>query len=301
MFNKRAANTAVVFGLVLVVVLVVIIYFAASGNLGNLLGRSNSTSTTPTTFSTTAALDTSPILVGHSSNIIFTYFNPFDQFLTANVTLEVFNPTYITATDPSKLVSMPADMSTAASGEFNVTCVGSSSSTSTFALSFQNFWQNATTSVETYPYDSTPLQVLPLSVSAGFLSVVANPITIETQLSSVNEQTPLNVAISPFIYNGEPFIGSTKGLISELVLSISNSTGGIASANVSYNLNTYSFSKGSTLTLTLKNVNLALLSGGGFSIEVAATNVGKPTQNLVNVDAYYNYEYSFDGPEITCQ
>ncbi len=301
MFNKRAASSAVVLGLVLVVVLVVIIYFAASGNLGSLLGHTSNSTTTPTAFTTTAALQTSPILAGHSSNIIFTYFNPFGQSLTPNVTLDVGNPSYVKVTNPSILVSMPAIMSAPASGEFNVTCLaGNQVSDSTFTVSLQNFWQNATTSVETYPYGSTPLQVLPLNVSAGFLSVIANPITIETQVSSGNAQAPLSLTLSPSVYNGQPFVSTSKGMITKLILTISNTSGGIASAFVTYNLQKLSFTGSSTLTLTINDVNLALLTGG-LPIEVTATNIAKPTQNEVGISTYYNYGYSFSGPTITCQ
>ncbi len=301
MFNKKAAGTGVVLALVLVVVLVVIIYLAASGSLKNILGSSNSTST-PTAFSTTAVLRTSPILAGHSSNIIFTYFNPFGQALNPNVTLRMGNPSFVQVENSSKPVSMPADMSASASGEFNVTCVGSNEeSTSTFSLSFQDFWQNATTSIETYPYGSTPLQILPLNVSSGFLSIIANPITIETQLTSSNAQESLGLTLGPVVYSGEPFVGASTGLITKLVLTVNNATGGIAAASVTYNTKTYDFSNGSTLVLTLTDVNLALLETGGLPIEVTASNaVSKPTQNLVGVDAYYNYEYSFSGPTIDC-
>jgi hypothetical protein len=298
MSNKLAANSGLIMALVLVVVIIAVIYLEMNGTF-NLGGGGNNG--TPTAYTTTVAIESSSVLSGHSTNLIFTYFNPFPQAITPNVSVSVGNPTYVSVASPAwQTVSMPASMQTPVSVDFNITCKSSNElSTSQFSVSLNGFWQNASTSVETYPYGTSPLQTLPLQVAGGFMSIVANPITIETGGSLPTTQA-LTLQVAPVIYNGEPFVGTTSGEISEVIISISNSTGGIASAFVTYKGVQENFGGSSMLTLTIPDYNPSL-EPSGLSIEVSPTNKASPTQNVVAIDTLYNYAYSLSGPSINCQ
>ncbi len=298
--SKKAANSGAVIGIVLLLVIIAIVYLSVSGslNLGGLY--SNQSPSQTSTYTTTVSPSSLSLLNGRSGSMLLTYFNPFTQALNPNVTLSVGSPTFVSVNTPSIKLSMPAAMSVPAATAFNVTCTGSGQvSTSEFSVSLDNFTQNATTSVETYPYGSNPLQVIGPSVSPGFLSITANPITIETSASSP-ASSPINIQFSPAVYSGNVFSGSSTGIITSLTVSISNTSGGVASAFVQYGSNTLNLAGHSTLSITIPDVNLALISAG-LSLKITATNSATPTQNLISIITRYNYQYSFVGPTISCE
>ncbi|MEM0144082.1 MAG: hypothetical protein QXL94_09125 [Candidatus Parvarchaeum sp.] len=309
MNNHGASGAAIAGVLIIVIILIVVIYGFNSGafNLGK------STAKTPSTFSISATVNTSSLYSGKSSPLYVTLFNPFNQSLNAN--LNVFTAPPVSISPSSKTITVPANMQTPSTVLFNASCTSSTGSVIPyFALEVQNFWQNLTTSVVTYPY-GTKSGLIPQSIyfntNEGFMTLAAPATVVETQIPSGSLSTTITFDASPN-YNsgnyksGEPYTSvpnnNPNGYISTINLYISNSTGGIASALVYYNGQNYPFSvSGKTLSLTLHNVNLALItSGSGLPLEITVTNDNASSQNIVSIDTNYNYYIAFNSNQISC-
>jgi hypothetical protein len=101
-------------------------------------------------------------------------------------------------------------------------------------------------------------------------------------------------------------VGSPDDYISQVTISILNSSsaGGIASAFVYYNGNSYPLVQTSpgVLGVTLSNVYMQLVKSG-LPLEVTALNLGRTSQSVVKVAVKYNYFFSLTGTPsvITCQ
>lgn len=308
MDNKGASGVAIAGILIVVIILIVIFYGVNSGALN--LGKSGSK--TPGTFSISAAVNSSQIYSGKSSPIYITLFNPFNQSLNAN--LQVFTTPPVSISPASKSIFMPADMKTTSKVLLNTSCTSSSGQVIPyFSLLIPDFWQNLSTSVITYPY-GTKASLIPQSVyvnlNAGFMTLSANPVTIETQNPSGSLSTVLNFTVAPGYNSGNYKSGSPytsisnnnpNDYINSIILYISNSTGGIASAFVYYDGQNYPFSvSGNALSLTLHDVNLALIEGSALPVEITVTNDNASSQNIVNIYTNYNYYISFTGGQISC-
>jgi len=311
MNNHGASGAAIAGILTVVIILIVVIYGFNSGALN--LGKSSS-SKLPGTFSISAASNLSQLYSGKSSPLYVTIFNPFNQSLNANLMVLTAPPVSISPS--SKTITVPANMQTQSTILFNASCTSSSGSvTPYFALEVSNFWQNLTTSVVTYPY-GTKSTLIPQSVSLntnqGFMTLSASPTVVETQIPGGSLSTNIIFDASPNYNSGNYNSGSpytsisnnqnTNGDIGTIMFTISNSTGGIASAFVYYNGQNYPFSvSGKTLSLTLHNVNLALItSGPGLPLEITVTNDNASSQNIVNIDTNYNYYIAFNSNQISC-
>lgn len=307
MYNKGASGAAIVGVLIIVIILIVVIYGINSGKLN--FGKTKSS--TPNSFYISASLNATSIYSGHSAPLYLTFFNPFNQPVNLQLQAEVGSPNYVAISPSSKTISMPASMSTPTSVLFNVSCLGSSSSVSStylFSSKVTDFWQNFTTSVITYPYgiaSSLIPQTIYNNTNQGFMSVTANPISIETQIPSGSLSQNMNLAISPTYDSGEPYTeissGTPNKVLSNIIITIKNSSG-IASASAYYNGQTYPFSvSGKTLKLSLSNVNLALIKPY-LTFDIRATNLNSTSQNIVNIDINYNYYFSFPGSpaQISC-
>ncbi len=309
-FGKRGANNVALIGVVLVVIVLIAVYALSSGKF-NLGGPGGSTSTG---FSASSNISSSTILTGHSALLFLSFLNPYNQSIDARVNLSVGAPSFITVSNPSRHVLMQANMSKPSSIDFNVTCIGSAQQ-STYLLSVEmpDFWQNLTTSVVTYPY-GTSSSLIPQQIydnnNYGFITMSADPVTIETQVPA-SLQEPINIVFSPTTYdNGEPYskmiVGSPDDYISQVTISILNSSsaGGIASAFVYYNGNSYPLVQTSpgVLGVTLSNVYMQLVKSG-LPLEVTALNLGRTSQSVVKVAVKYNYFFSLTGTPsvITCQ
>lgn len=310
MNNHGASGAAIAGVLIIVIILIVVIYGFNSGVLN--LGKSSS-SKLPSTFSISAASNISQLYSGKSSPLYVTVFNPFNQSLNANLFVLTAPPVSISPS--SKTITVPTNMKTQSAILFNASCTSSTGSVIPyFALEVHNFWQNLTTSVITYPYGTKP-SLVPKLVSfnpnQGFMTLSASPVSVETQIPGGALSTTITFDASSD-YNsgnyksGNPYTSisnnNPNGYISTINLTISNSTGGIASALVYYNGQNYPFSiSGKTLSLILHNINLALItSGSGLPLEITVTNDNSSSQNVINIDTNYNYYIAFNSNQISC-
>ncbi|MGC8533647.1 MAG: hypothetical protein ACP5MV_03425 [Candidatus Parvarchaeum sp.] len=308
--NRLGASGAAIAGvLVIVIILIIALYSFNSGALK--LGKPSTS--TPSTFSISAYSNVSQLYSGKSSPLYVTLFNPFNQSLTA--TLQVLTAPPVSIVPASRSVSVPANMKTPSTILFNSSCTSSSGSVIPyFAFEVQNFWQNLTTSVITYPY-GTKSGLIPQSIysnsNSGFITLSALPASVETQIPSGSLSTTITLDVSPDYNSGNYKSGAPYTAISNnnpndyiktISLYIDNSTGGIASAFVYYNGQNYPFSvSGKTLSLTLHNVNLQLISAGsGLPIEITVTNDNASSQNTIAIDTNYNYYVAFTGNQISC-
>ncbi|MCL4396770.1 hypothetical protein M1494_00255 [Candidatus Parvarchaeota archaeon] len=310
MNNHGASGAAIAGILIVVVILIVVLYGFNSGALN--LGKSPS-SKLPSTFSISAAANSSQLYSGKSSPLYVTLFNPFNQSLNANLVVLTAPP--VSVSPSSKSITVPANMQTQSTILFNASCTSSTGSVIPyFALEVQNFWQNLTTSVVTYPY-GTKSSLIPQSISSntnqGFMTLSAPTTVVETQIPGGSLAATITFDASPNYNSGNYKSGSPytsisnnnpNGYISTINLYISNSTGGIASALVYYNGQNYPFSvSGKTLSLTLHDVNLALItSGSGLPLEITVTNDNASSQNIVTIDTNYNYYIAFNSNQISC-
>ncbi len=308
--NRLGASGVAIAGvLIVVIILIVVLYSFNSGALK--LGKSSTS--TPSTFSISAYSNVSQLYSGKSSPLYVTLFNPFNQSLTAS--LQVLTAPPVSISPGSKSISIPASMKTPSTILFNTSCTSSSGSVIPyFALEVQNFWQNLTTSVITYPY-GTKSGLIPQSIysnsNSGFMTLSALPASVETQIPSGSLSTTITLDVSPNYDSGNYKSGAPYTAISNnnpndyiktISLYIDNTTGGIASAFVYYNGQNYPFSvSGKTLSLTLHNVNLQLISAGsGLPIEITVTNDNASSQNTIAIDTNYNYYVAFTGNQISC-
>jgi hypothetical protein len=230
--------------------------------------------------------------------------------------VSVGSPNYVSLSPISKVLDMPANMSNVSKVQYTISCLSSSSgvsSTYLFSSQVKNFWQNFTTSVITYPYD-TKQKLIPQTIynnaNQGFMSVSALPIEIETQIPSGPLSQTLNLVMASSFgkksgYTYGPYTnisaGSPNDYINSVTLKITNSSG-IASASVYYDGQTFPFSVSkNNMTLTLNDVNLALIPSG-LPIEITATNDNNTSQNIINININYGYYFSFTGSpaDISC-
>lgn len=307
MQNKKGAGSGLVIGLVLLIVLVAIVYLALNGDLSSLLSGSGQSTSNPSSFSTTASIQSSAVYAGHSTNILFQYYNPFNQPLTPTVTLNIGSPSFVSAVPTSKSVPMLADMPSPATVAFNVTCSANSAnevSTSTFDVNVPSVTQNLTTSVVTYPLGSSPLQEIYTNTNQGFFTLSAPPVAIETGTSASSTQPITLTFTDPYesgsAYSGT-FSGSPNDNINSVTITVDNAAGGISSASVDYNgVQTPLTASGTTLTVTLTDVDLTLIPSG-LVLDLTAAGLSTPTQNIISVSTAYNFYYSFNGPTVSCQ
>ena len=310
--NKYGASGAAIAVLLVIVLIgIVALYGYNKGDFN--LGKPAPAVTLPNAFSISAASNVSQLYSGKSTPIYVTLFNPFNQSLDTNLMVLTAPP--VSVSPSSKAITVPANMRTPSSILFNASCTSSLGSvTPYFAFEVQNFWQNLTTSVVTYPY-GTKSSLIPQSISfnpnQGFMTLSAPPTVVETQIPGGSLSTAITLDAYPN-YNsgnyksGNPYTSisnnNPNGYISTIELRISNSTGGIASALVYYNGQNYPFSvSGKTLSLTMHNVNLALItSGSGLPLEITVTNDNASSQNIVTVNMNYNYYIAFNSNQISC-
>ncbi len=308
MSNKRGAGAGVALALVIIIILIAVIYLASSGQLNSLLPQNHGSS--PNAFSTTASIS-GPVLYGHSGSIGLTYFNPFPEQITSTVDLTAGSSSYLSVGTSTATVQMPASMPSPASAGFNVTCEqANQQSSTTFAVYVENYTQNVTTDVVTYPYgiNSATIQTLlpQQNPVPGFLTITATPLEIETGLSSGPAQSSMSISFAPAYYNGNVYTGSQtsspNGQISSLTITIKDASGGVSSASVFYGSqgSLPLVRSGNDLTLTINNVNQAAVSGG-LPLEITAANQSVSTQNLIMISATYNYQYYLSGPIVSCQ
>ncbi len=309
MSSKGASSSAIIGIFIVVIILIVIFYSVNSGALN--LGKPSTA--VPTSFSVSASSNASQLYSGQSTPLYVTLFNPFNYSFNAN--LYVFTTSPVSISPSSKAISAPADMKAVSDILFNASCTASSGSVIPyFAFEPQNIWQNITTSVVTYPYD-TKTGLIPQTVYSnpndGFMVLSANPETVETQIPSGSLSTTINFTPTASYNSGVYKLGSPytslsnnnpNGYITKIDFYISNSTGGIASAFVYYDGQDYPFSvSGKTLSLTLDNVDLELItSGSDLPIEITTTNGNVSSQNVINIDTNYNYYIAFNSNQISC-
>lgn len=305
---KQGASVAVVAGILVVVVILIVILYNVNGgalNLGRTTGSGSSS------FSIAAVLNSTSIYQGHSAPLYLTFFNPFNEPVNMNLQLSVGSPNYVAVSPSSKSLIMPASMSSSSVVLFNVSCLTSSSgvlSTYLFSSEVSNFWQNLTTSVIIYPYGINP-SLIPQTIynnsNQGFMSVSANPMTIETQIPSGALSSTLNLLLTPVYSKGAPYTQVSSSTPNDYVKSIEiiiTNSSGIAAASAYYNGQIIPFSvSGSQMTLSLFNTNLLLL-GSGLPLKITATNGNSASQNLVKIYINYNYYFQFSGSpsDISC-
>ncbi len=309
-FGSRGANNTTIFGVIAILVIIVVVYTMNSGAL-NLFGPSGLSANT---FSVSSNLSSSSILQGYSGQLFFSFLNPYNESIDARINLTTVDSSFINIPDPSRAVLMPSAMKSSSSIVFNVSCIGSGQSSYALSAEIPNFWQNLTTSVVTYPYRTSSSQV-PKEVynnpNAGFLKVSAQPLLIETQTSTVPLQQSMNIVFSSTTFNGYqsgPYtaisLGSPNNYISEILVSIDNSSsGGIKSAFVYYNGNSYPLTQVSPgiLGAELKDAYVPLIEPS-IPIIITAVNSQTASQEIVNIAIKYNYYFSYTGPsEIVCQ
>jgi hypothetical protein len=308
--NKHGASGVAIAGVLIIVIILVVIVYNFKGGA---LNFGNSSPKTSTAFSISSTSNVSQLYSGRSSPIYVTLFNPFNQSLNANILVLTAPP--VSISPASKSISVPADMKTASTLLFNASCTSSSGSViPVFELEVQNFWQNITTSVVTYPY-GTQSNLIPNSVysdsNEGFMNLSASPSVIETQIPSGSLSANVIFHASPNYNSGNYRLGTPytsisnsnpNGYIKTINIYISNSTGGIASAFVYYNGQNYPFSvSGKTLSLTMNDVNLALINAGsGLPIEITVTNDNASSQNTITINTNYNYYFTFNANQISC-
>ncbi len=303
--DRQGASGAAIAGILIVVVILIVVFYGVNHGMLN-LGKPSS-SAVPSSFSISATVNSTSIYPGHSAPMYIKFFNPFSQPLNVNLQVSVGAPNYVSISPSSKSLVMPANMKNASTASFNVSCTGSSvSSTYLFSSEISNFQQNLTTSVITYPY-GTQSSLIPQTIytnsNQGFMSLSATPASVETQIPSGSLSTTINLDILPVYDGGHPYTqishGTPNNLMTSITIKITNSSG-IASAFVYYNGQNYPFSvSGRTLSLTLSNGNLALTP---LPIEITATNDNSTSQNIISINTNYNYYFSFTGSpsEISC-
>ena len=290
--------------LVLLIVVIVIVLVAYHG-----ISTTTTASTSkPSVFTVSSTAPSGQIYQGKSSDILFNFYNPFNQSITANVSLALGAPGYVSTSTPSRIITMPANMPSISSSYFNITCTnGPEQSTYSFFVQIPSFWQNITTSVITYPYDTAQnLRPIPIykNNGQGFMSVSANTLSIPTQIPDTVPQGNIAVSFANATYAaGEPYTsishGTANDYVSDIIVSISNSSSdaGISSAFIFYNGQKIYLTSSSNglLSVNLPNVYMPLLSTSGLPIEIVARNTTSATQDLVNIDVHYNYLFSVAG------
>ncbi|MDP8012993.1 MAG: hypothetical protein RAK22_02735 [Nanoarchaeota archaeon] len=315
--NKIGANGAAVALILIVILIIAILLFSHPGVISAsglpLLGSTQKANTT-LSYSVTSSVSPSSIAPGSSGTVLFTYLNPFDEPVGTSVDFTLNSPAYISVSNPSQQITMPAKMETPSSISFQVSCSSSSpavSSSSVFTIESSDYWQNATSSVIIYPYN-TPSSLVPqeiYSVQSGFMSLSVSPFeiqTVSTASAPYTQSYNTYIYLSPSVYSGEPYVSISSGLpddkISQIIISVSNQSGAIESASVYYNGNTLSLTanKNGILSTVLTNVPIDLISSGIPLSITAFNNLNKPTQNLINVDVNYNYYYQVSGPSVYC-
>ena len=288
--------------LVLLIVVIVIVLVAYHG-----ISTTTTASTSkPSVFTVSSTAPSGQIYQGKSSDILFNFYNPFNQSITANVNLTLGAPGYANTSTPSRIITMPANMPSIASSYFNITCTnGPEQFNYVFSVKIPSFWQNITTSVITYPYDTAQnLRPVPIykNNGQGFMSVSANTLSIPTQIPDTVPQGNIAVSFANATYaDGEPYVLTSTGaakndIVSNIIVSISNSSSdaGISSAFIFYNGQEIYLTPSSNgfLSVNLPNVKMPLLSTSGLPIEIVARNTTSATQDLVNIDVHYNYLFS---------
>jgi hypothetical protein len=302
-----ASGVAIAAILIFIVIIIVLLYGFNSGALN--IGKSSAKN--PSAFSISANSNISQLYSGKSSPLYVTLFNPFNQSLTA--TLQVLTAPPVSIAPSSRVISIPADMKAPSTILFNASCTSSSGSVIPyFALEVQNFWQNLTTSVITYPYGTKaglkPQQIYS-NLNQGFMTLSATPTSVETQIPLGSLSTTITLDVSPNYDSGNYKSGSPytsisnnnpNGYIKTISLYIDNTTGGVANAFVYYNGTNYPFSvSGKTLSLVLHNVNLELITAG-LPVEITVTNGNVSSQNAITIDTNYNYYIEFTSNQVSC-
>lgn len=311
--NRLGASSMAIFGVLIVIIILIAIVYGVNSGLFKVTG---SKSTTPSVFTISASFNTTSLYAGKSAPMYLTFFNPFNQPVNMLLNVSVGSPNYVSLSPTSKVLDMPANMSNSSIVQYSVSCLSSSSgvsSTYVFSSQVRNFWQNFTTSVITYPYN-TKQNLIPQTIydnsNQGFMSFSALPLEIETQIPSGPLSQTLNLVMTPsfgkksgYIYGPYTNIsaGSPNDYIKSITLKITNSSG-IASASVYYDGQTYPFSVSkNNMTLTMNNVNLALIPSG-LPVDITATNSNETSQNIINININYGYYFSFTGSpnDISC-
>ena len=312
--NKGSSGGAVVAVLLILVLIVVFLYYSGYLHLPTST-PSNKTIGVVSAYSfSSSVIPSSTLNQGQSGQVIVTYGNPFAEPIQTNVSFSVNQPAFLAETPPYQFFTMPASMATTASITFSLTCsnklTSPVTSTSVFTVASSGLTQNVNTSIIVYPY-TTPSTSIPSSVyssPAGFLSVTASPLNLETNDLSANKQTSnstMDIMITPAIYSGNVYTqllaAGANGVISSITVTIDNASGAIASAFLYYSGQAYYPAvSGNILTITVPDVQLALISSG-LSLTVSAFNsVTHASQNLVGITIKYNYLYSLSGQTITC-
>ncbi len=307
MDKKGASGIAVAAVLIIVVIIVVALYGLNSGVFKL---NSSSPSKTSSSFTISAVLNASHIYSGQSAPLYLTFFNPYNQSLNTQLTVAVSSPSYISIAPSSKTLIIPADMTTSSSILFNVSCSSSNAQSGyLFSAEISNVWQNITTSLITYPYNIKST-LIPSAIQSnngqGFMLLTASPESVETQIPSGSLSSTISLVITPDYNNGDSYThiaqGTPNDFVKSISISISNSTGGVASAFVYYNGQNYPFTgSGKDLYLSMSDVNLGLIPAG-LPIEITATNDNSTSQNIINININYNYYFSFTGTpsEISC-
>jgi hypothetical protein len=309
----RAASAIFVLALIAILVIIVVFY-SGKFSLTSLpsFGGNTTTTSSNSTFSVAASANQTSVLFGRGATAVFTYLNPFTQQLASNVSLQVYGGAspYLEVLPPASAVfSMPQRMISLASVSFGLKCIGSSQSSqqvsTVFNTAISGFWQNVTTSVVVYPYNSVS-PVTEYTPASGFLSISASPIEIETGVPQTTNSGTLSMDFAPAVYSGLPFTGTPSGtpnrIISKVMVSISNQSGGVLSAYVPFNGQNYQLSYNPStkiLSTSISSIPLYLISNG-LSLIIQAANSGKSSVNLINVSTQYNYEFQTTGPIITC-
>ena len=313
--NKGSSGGAVVAVLLILVLIVVFLFYSGYIHLPTGSSTNKITPTSVTSYSFSSSINPSSSLnPGQSGQVIVTYENPFAEPVLTNVSFSVNQPAFITETPPYQVFTMPSSMAATASVTFSVACSNSITtpitSTSVFTVSSSGLKQDTNTSIIIYPY-TTPSSLIPSPVYSspfGFLSIVASPLSLETNDQSANKQTlnsSMDIIINPDIYSGNVYTqilpSGANGEISSVTVTIDNSSGAIASAFIYYAGKAYYPTvSGNLLTITIPNVQLSLIPGG-LPLTVSAFNsVTHASQNLVGIAVDYNYLYSTPGPTITC-
>ena len=308
MLNKKAAGSGAVLGVAVIVILIAVIYFALGGNLGSFLGPQGSL--TPSTFSVSPQSSVS-MLEGRSATILVTYYNPFPEAVNANMTLNSLESSIVSPQFQSKAVSMIASMPASATVNFNLSCAAGTipqSATTTYGVYVSNYTQKLTTDIVTEAYGyPTPQTLLPQeNTLPGFLTVIANPISIVTggstpPVHSMVINFGFGVGSSAGVYAG-PQVAVPNDVLSSLSITIDNAEGGIEGANATVNGVQYPFkANGSYLTFSFSNLNLATLDYT-LPIEVAANPTNTSTESTVAINTVYDYQYSISpGTSVNCQ
>ena len=306
--NGLGVSSSAIAGIFAIAIILVLLFGAKSGFFNSFVQPAAANASL---FSISANVSSASLYSGKSAPVYVAFLNPFNESINAYIGVSTALPVKVSPL--SRAVFMPAQMSVPSDITFNSSCAGSSGTVSIlFSMFVHDFWQNITTSVVSFPYNINA-SLIPQTVyrngQQGFMQLSAKPQKVETGLPPGPFTATIMFSMSPayksadfYVYGNTLFpVSSPNGNINDLVMSISNNTGGIASAYAYYDGQKHPFSvSGDSLSLELYNVSLSLFPYG-LPIKITVVNSSSTSQNIINIDTNYDYYLGFQGNNlVTC-